>query len=1779
MKKKYIFLITLCIPVAILGVIVFNSINNSVHYSITGKATTHTHPSEQDPNLIPSIDIESLGYSNQEAGSWRIDKSAKWTSNTTAEVTLKLTSKQKTRDALKRDIVLILDISGSMEGNKIEKLKHDSIELIDDVLNNPENTIALISYSTESRIVHDFTNDKTELINYINDAYAVGETNYNAPLKNLDTIIENYQKQDDRELIALFLTDGFPNVDTPNEVATYKVIKTKHPYIHLNGIQYEMGARIQQPLIDTTDMQWVADINSLNNVLFDATKITYPYEKLQISDTINTDYFSLDGSKEITATKGTTEVDDSNGTQKVKWNIDGDYSGQVREITIPIKFKDGYTPDIDYYPTNKSETIDYILDGEEEDNVATDNTPNLKYNYAISYDYNAPGDCSIATKTEKHPVYSNVTISNETPICENYAFRGWTIIDDVQKINDDMFVMPDYDVAIRAEWSKLSISKSMDGVVNENNNEVYSIARIDYNRNFGAKLYEGKADDSLDGSGDNAVYYYQGGNLNNNLIFANMCWLIVRTTSTGGTKILYNGLPDAEGQCNNTGRDSAAYSPSSYVINGNSEPFGDIGYMHPAADVSVNYKPIHEYGTTSTSMYYAGKAEWDGEKYILSDTSNTMNEQHLYSCGNKSTSCEKVRFYYRVEKNAGYVHAWYIYLADGQTPRDALIAQFTAEDVNQVSSTRKTQLEDWFANNLSGFNDYLEDNVYCSDRTLRITNTVWDENAPEGSLSNTFRLGTFDESKPSLECQNETDKFTTNNPKAKTNYRVGLLTNNEVALAQDRSTEEKNNYLNSGRSYYLMDPYGNGSGGISMYKYVYSYDSNERILGSGSTNDVRPVVSLMPGTIYTDGNGTKETPYIVTQTRKHVITFIYNNGSISESYRLVLPGQSVGELPTSSKNGFILDGWFTESGDKVDRDTIPEGDITYYAHWSRDDNSLYAIIRGDMSDYMSTKYEKEAADSFADNNDSDVYYYNVDNPNNNIIFAGYCWKMYRTTSDGGVRIIYNGSPTNGTCAEYYKENTPKSIFSNHGDFYHSTTSDVGYMSNANYLITKEFDPSASTKFGKSFTYANGKYTLTDATTTLDNNHHYSCGNSGTICETIRYYIWYDTKSTAYSLNDKYYHSMYITLTNGESINDAVYNMFDAENVNSNDSTIKENLEKWYKDNLTDYSSFIIDSTYCNDRRIEALNGLNPNGGNLKKMAKFVGRTNTDIKCAREIDSFSVNNQKAKLNYPIGLISAPEAEITSAEAKKIAKYLGSSNTYHTLTPIGSESYFTPSMTTYGNSRINAVYSVETDDSALLRPVITLHQDTIASSGDGSSSSPYTVSLSNNRIHVIFKPNYGEINEADQSRIITSGSAIGELPNVSRLGHNFVGWYDSLEEGGQKITAETVPDSDKTYYAKWTPIEGNHLYNIVLGDTTTGQGYKYTDPVSDTLTDSNEPVYIYHGNEAKTGTKNHIIFNNMCWLMMRTTQTGGIKIIYNGVPDNGACTATSSNNYAFQSAYANSSDLSLSSVGYMYKDSSLTQYRENPNGMKFAESVTYNDGKYTLVNPAYQTYPDKTHHYTCGNSIDTECETVRFYSWYYSGNPTNANSYMILEGGELEPIDAISKVLYAQDVNQKDSLLKTNLENWFENNLASKQNLLEDTVFCYDRTIEDLKQFSPTGETSGTSSKFGRASIFCQYQTDRFSISNDLAKIKYPVGVLNGKDYTNAATTGTTTYNYLISASYRYSGYSPNASGGGSYSSSLTTTQLKIQPVVSLKPGIQYISGDGSSATPYIVKEDE
>ena len=72
----------------------------------------------------------------------------------------------------------------------------------------------------------------------------------------------------------------------------------------------------------------------------------------------------------------------------------------------------------------------------------------------------------------------------------------------------------------------------------------------------------------------------------------------------------------------------------------------------------------------------------------------------------------------------------------------------------------------------------------------------------------------------------------------------------------------------------------------------------------------------------------------------------------------------------------------------------------------KEDTSLYGTIkkRAKTDTTYLALYTGEGADTYA----NPVYYYKGNVENNNVLFAGFCWKIVRTTETGGVKIVYNG---------------------------------------------------------------------------------------------------------------------------------------------------------------------------------------------------------------------------------------------------------------------------------------------------------------------------------------------------------------------------------------------------------------------------------------------------------------------------------------------------------------------------------------------------------------------------------------------------------------------------------------------------------------------------------------------------------------------------------------------------------------------------------------------------
>ena len=333
-----------------------------------------------------------------------------------------------------------------------------------------------------------------------------------------------------------------------------------------------------------------------------------------------------------------------------------------------------------------------------------------------------------------------------------------------------------------------------------------------------------------------------------------------------------------------------------------------------------------------------------------------------------------------------------------------------------------------------------------------------------------------------------------------------------------------------------------------------------------------------------------------------------------------------------------------------------------------------------------------------------IEYYKIDsalNGNDNVIFS-----INKTVGD-------SIKSCNNTGTDSQLESTKAFNSSYNSPAY------VGYMYNTVYTYSsKSMSSQSNIVFGNSFTYANESYTLTDTKTVATwssgynsiNNNHYTCMTTGTTCSSI-YYVYYTSSSYAY----------YITLTGGKSVNDALNEMLYADDVNKDDSKIKAYIDSWYEKNLANYEDRLEDAVFCNDRSIsnESSNGWNPNGGSTSTTLYFKNFNSvTSLVCANETDRFSMSNAKARLEHPIGLLSAPELSLAG---------YGSSHYFNNgqYVWLGSPNYFI----TY-NARVRGVGTSGLDDNVVndaggVRPSVSIQPGTEYVSGDGSYTSPFVI----------------------------------------------------------------------------------------------------------------------------------------------------------------------------------------------------------------------------------------------------------------------------------------------------------------------------------------------------------------------------------------------------------------------------------------------------------------------
>ena len=335
---------------------------------------------------------------------------------------------------------------------------------------------------------------------------------------------------------------------------------------------------------------------------------------------------------------------------------------------------------------------------------------------------------------------------------------------------------------------------------------------------------------------------------------------------------------------------------------------------------------------------------------------------------------------------------------------------------------------------------------------------------------------------------------------------------------------------------------------------------------------------------------------------------------------------------------------------------------------------------------------------------------------------------------------------------------------------------------------------------------------------------------------------------------------------------------------------------------------------------------------------------------------------------------------------------------------------------------------------------------------------------------------------------------------------------------------------------------NLYNMIKdnANTTTVIDYKVRSGVSGTngiytttATDGNEPVYYYRGDADKVN--NNIIFNNMCWKIIRTTETGGVKIIYNGTPTDGKCEIqTGENTQIGKSAFSSGAE-DNAYVGYMYGTAGSTTY-----------AATHANTNESTI----KKYIDNWYSQNFDETAASKLEDTAFCN----DRSTKAYNASTIGDRGYSPYGALgygkNKTLYGA----------AHRASYYSNN--------------------------------------PNPSLACQNDNDKFTVNskNGNGKLTYPVGLITLDEvvfagfntyYSNTRDFQDTT-NYLYTNSYYWTlspvmvhtdGYARVGivASTGYMNETFVNNAIGVRPVISLKSGTTIEpTGSGTTTNPYIVK---
>ncbi len=537
--------------------------------------------------------------------------------------------------------------------------------------------------------------------------------------------------------------------------------------------------------------------------------------------------------------------------------------------------------------------------------------------------------------------------------------------------------------------------------------------------------------------------------------------------------------------------------------------------------------------------------------------------------------------------------------------------------------------------------------------------------------------------------------------------KSSIIGNTDINYEIAAKEETGNTFSGNNIKYYLTTVDSNGKETEVMAPRTYYEEP------SGNVYTGRPadMMSLYTGNLKEQGETT------INYRLRIWVDENYNpqndNGGLTYKVRVNVYGQT-SDTVAQAEDTYCKDNGFT---------TLSDCMLVMNNHETTTDAAKTAIKAKGTPDFNKIAPNDSETDGLymAEDDDGESYYYRGAVKNNYVSFAGFIWRIIRRNGDGSVRMIYSGKSASDTGDAVIIDN------SQFNSKYWDPTY-VGYKYNENFSLhenngTTEYNWFTNTKqydYGTGYTFneSTRKFTLTgdikqltwtDNHDEIVNNQLFSCLN--TSCNVIY-------KVTGY---------VSTTQMKVQPISYSSNSLVEAQ-TNTTDSPIKTKLDSWYQSNLANYTSYLADTTFCNDRSMVSGSGYLTTPSTVYSAYRRIQDNKApSLKCSQENDSFKVSSTSAKLNYPVGLILADEVALAGGKSSYANSnyYLYNGKYFWTLSP--SYFYFSYSYAYVWNVMSsggldqwhNVTYSFG------VRPVINLKADVTISKGDGSSLNPFVI----------------------------------------------------------------------------------------------------------------------------------------------------------------------------------------------------------------------------------------------------------------------------------------------------------------------------------------------------------------------------------------------------------------------------------------------------------------------